>query len=364
MSRPVWARINLSALHHNLKRVRELAPGSSILAVIKANAYGHGAVDIAAAIQDQVDGFAVAGMNEAVSLVDAGINKGIHLLSGFHRNDELPLIGQLGLIPVIHTWQQVEQLEKCALDQPLRAWLKVDSGMHRLGFRPAEVPHVMERLSKIPQLTQLRLMSHLANADDVTDPYTNQQIDVFNTVTRAYSCAKSLANSAGISAWPKSHADWVRPGIMLYGCTPLADRDEASMNLQPVMSLCSKIIAIHQLKRGDRVGYGGDWCCPEDMPVGVITCGYGDGYPRRISVGTEVWVKEHRAPLVGRVSMDLITIDLRQIKQVNIGDEVELWGQNIPVTAVAAAAGTISYELLSGVTARVPRKMEHLIAKI
>lgn len=361
MSRPIWARINLTALHHNLTRVRELAPGCAILAVVKANAYGHNAVDVATSIQDKVDGFAVAGMDEAVSLVEAGIKKGIHLLSGFHQNEELALISQLGLFPVIHSWHQLEQLAKTALNQPVSAWVKLDSGMHRLGFRPFEVDQVIERIKKIPQLSQIRLMSHLATADDGTNPYTDHQIEVFNDTSQRHPYQRSLANSAGVCAWPKSHADWVRPGIMLYGCTPLLDRDEASMDLKPVMSLCSKLIAINHLKQGDQVGYGGDWCCPEDMPVGVIACGYGDGYPRRVSAGTEVWLNGQRAPLIGRVSMDLITVDLRTLKQVNIGDVVEMWGQNISATEVATAAGTISYEILSGVNARVARTMEHVI---
>lgn len=361
MSRPIWARINLTALHHNLTRVRALAPGCAVLAVVKADAYGHGAIEIATEIQDKIDGFAVAGIDEAVSLVDAGIKKEIHLLSGFHHSDELPLLSHLGLIPVIHAWYQLEQLEKTALAQPLSIWLKFDSGMHRLGFQPFEVAQAVARISKIPHVTQLRLMSHLASADDGVNPYTERQIEVFNDVSRSYTYPKSLANSAGICAWPKSRANWVRPGIMLYGCTPLLGRDEASMDLQPVMSLCSRLIAIKSLKRGDRVGYGGDWCCPEDMPVGVIACGYGDGYPRRISEHTEVLLNGHRAPLIGRVSMDLATVDLRGIEASKIGDDVELWGHNISATEVAASAGTISYEILSGVTARVPRIAERVV---
>ena len=362
MSRPVWARINLLALQHNLKRVRELAPGTSILAVVKADAYGHGAIDIATAIQDKVDGFAVAGLDEAVSLLDAGVKTDLHLLSGFHYEDELPLLCQLGLIPVIHTWQQVEQLEKAALTGALRAWIKFDSGMHRLGFHPVEVPQVIERLNRIPQVAQLMLMSHLASADDRTNSYTDQQIELFNSVSGPFSYTKSLANSAGICTWPRSHLDWVRPGIMLYGCTPVLDMDESNINLKPVMSLCSRLIAINHLKRGDRIGYGGDWSCPEDMPVGVIACGYGDGYPRRVVAGTEVGLNGLRAPLVGRVSMDLATVDLRKCEQASIGDEVELWGPNILATEVARSAGTISYEILSGVTARVPRTLESAIA--
>lgn len=355
MSRPVWARINLTSLEHNLKRVKELTPGCKVLAVVKANAYGHGAAQVAGAISEQVDGFAVAGLGEARDLRAAGIGNSIHLLSGFHRVDELHEIAAQDLVPVIHTGWQVEQLARTRLPARITVWIKFDSGMHRLGFAPGDVEGVMSHMCAAEQVQAVRLMSHLACADDEDNAYTLEQVDLFDSVTRPHRCERSLANSAGICAWPRSHADWVRPGLMLYGCTPLCNSDETALGLRPVMSLVAELIAVHQLKQGDRVGYGGDWCCPEDMSVGVVACGYGDGYPRHAPSGTPVWVKGHRTQLVGRVSMDMLGVDLRSVPGAAVGDEVELWGRQVSATEVARAAGTISYELLSGVTARVPR---------
>ncbi|MDA9981948.1 alanine racemase [Gammaproteobacteria bacterium] len=358
MSRPVWARINLDALHHNLQQVRILAPSSSVVAVVKANAYGHSAVGVAQSIEGQVDAFAVAGIGEADELIAAGITRDILLLSGFHQDTDIAGISEQGLIPVIHSWQQIDQLVSTSVSRPLRVWLKFDSGMHRIGFDPEEVGAAVGRLQQIPQVVLNGLMSHLASADDRDSTCTDSQIDVFTATTAPYHFEKSLANSAGVCAWPRSHHDWVRPGIMLYGCSPMLERDDAAAGLSPVMSLCSRIIAVKRLKQGDRIGYGGDWCCPENMSVGVVACGYGDGYPRHAPSGTPTWIKGRRAPLVGRVSMDMLTVDLRGLDSAGVGDEVELWGGHISATEVAALSGTISYEILTGVTARVPRVME------
>jgi alanine racemase len=358
MSRPVWARINLSALHHNLQQVRTLAPDSSVVAVVKANAYGHGAVGVAQAIGEQVDAFAVAGIGEADELIAAGITRDILLLSGFHQGTDIARISEQGLIPVIHSWQQIEQLASAPVSRPLPVWLKFDSGMHRIGFNPEEVGAAVKRLQHIPQVKINGLMSHLASADDRDSTGTDSQIDLFATTTAPYRLARSLANSAGVCAWPRSHYDWVRPGIMLYGCSPMLEADDAVVGLRPVMSLCSQIIAVKRLKQGDRIGYGGDWCCPENLSVGVVACGYGDGYPRHAPSGTPTWINGRRAPLVGRVSMDMITVDLRGLDNAGVGDEVELWGGHVSATEVAVLSGTISYEILTGVTARVPRVVE------
>lgn len=358
MSRPVWARINLNALHHNLQQVRTLAPDSSVVAVVKANAYGHGAVGVARAIEAGVDAFAVAGIGEAEELVAAGLSRDIFLLSGFHQSAEIGRISEQGLIPVIHSWQQIDQLASTSVAEPVRVWLKFDSGMHRIGFDPGEVAAVVARLEGLPQVVITGLMSHLACADDRKSASTDTQIDVFADTTAPYGCTRSLANSAGVCAWPRSHQNWVRPGIMLYGCSPMLKEDDTDIGLHPVMSLCSRIIAVKRLKQGDRIGYGGDWCCPENMLVGVVACGYGDGYPRHAPSGTPTWINGRRAPLVGRVSMDMSTVDLRGLGGVEVGDEVELWGERVSATEVAALSGTISYELLTGVTARVPRILQ------
>lgn len=358
MSRPVWARINLNALHHNLQQVRTLAPDSSVVAVVKANAYGHGAVTIARAIEADVGAFAVAGIGEAEELVAAGLSRDIFLLSGFHQSADIDRISEQGLIPVIHSWQQIEQLASTSVAEPVRVWLKFDSGMHRIGFDPGEVAAAVTRLQGLPQVVLTGLMSHLACADDRQSASTDAQIDVFAQTTAPYGCTRSLANSAGVCAWPRSHHNWVRPGIMLYGCSPMLKEDDAEIGLHPVMSLCSRIIAVKRLRQGDRIGYGGDWCCPENMSVGVVACGYGDGYPRHAPSGTPTWINGRRAPLVGRVSMDMSTVDLRGLDGVGVGDEVELWGERVSATEVATLSGTISYELLTGVTARVSRILQ------
>ena len=361
MSRPVWARINLAALQHNLNRVKELAPNSAIIAVVKANAYGHDAEQVASAIEDHADGFAVASMEEASGLIKAGIKKEIHLLSGFHQGSDLQAVCEWGLIPAVHTWEQVAQLEENTLHRPITVSVKFDSGMHRLGFDPTEVDLVVERLQQLPHVGQLRLMSHLGCADDQNNLSTNRQIEVFNQVCAPHPFTKSLANSAGVCAWPDTHLDWVRPGIMLYGCTPLLDASERDLDLQPVMSFCSKLIAIKKLKKGDAVGYGGEYKCPQDMRVGVVACGYGDGYPRSVSQDAVLWRAGRRVKLVGRVSMDLISIDLTDVPHAKVGDAVELWGENVLATDVASSANTISYEILSGVAPRVPRVVEGVV---
>ena len=361
MSRPVWARINLAALNHNLNRVKQLTPNTSVMAVVKANAYGHNAEQVARAIENQADGFAVAGIEEAETLVKAGIKKEIHLLSGFHESTELQAVSEWGLIPAIHTWEQVAQLEQTTLNRPITVWVKFDSGMHRLGFNPSDVDRVVERLEQLPNVGQLRLMSHLCCADDQNSLSTRRQIEVFDRVCASHIFAKSLANSAGVCAWPDTHRDWVRPGIMLYGCTPLLYASEQDLNLKPVMSLCSKLIAIKNLKTGDAIGYGGDYKCPQDMRVGVVACGYGDGYPRGVSGDAVLWLAGQHAKLVGRVSMDLISIDLTGTPHAKVGDVVELWGENVLATDVASSANTISYEILSGVAPRVPRVLEGVV---
>nr|MDJ0955963.1 alanine racemase [Arenicellales bacterium] len=326
-----------------------------------ANAYGHNAEHVASAIENHADGFAVAGIEEAAGLVKAGIKKEIHLLSGFHESADLQAVSEWGLIPAIHTWEQVDQLEETTLNRPISVWVKFDSGMHRLGFDPSEVNRVVERLERLPHVAELRLMSHLGCADDQNSRSTKHQIEVFDRVCASHLFTKSLANSAGICAWPDTRLDWVRPGIMLYGCTPLLDVSERDLNLQPVMSLCSKLIAIKNLKRGDAIGYGGDYKCPQDMSVGVVACGYGDGYPRSVSQDAVVWLSGQRTKLVGRVSMDLISIDLTDVPDAEVGDTVELWGEHVLATDVALSANTISYEILSGVAPRVPRVMEGVV---
>ncbi len=354
MSRAVRAEIDLRALVHNRRRVRELAPSAKTLAVIKANAYGHGAVRAARALGD-ADGFGVAGIDEAMALRDAGVDAPVCLLSGFQEAADLPLLAARDISSAVYDPAQLEMLEATHLPAPISVWLKIDSGMHRLGFPPAAAAAALARLEACPAVGRLRLMSHLANADDSGDDSTRRQLKVFLDTTRNYNYSRSLANSAGVLAWPDTHLDWVRPGIMLYGASPLKDRAAAELGLQPVMTLASRLIAVKRLGAGDRVGYGGDWRCPEDMPVGVIACGYGDGYPRHAPSGTPVWIEGTTAPVAGRVSMDLMSVDLRAHPEARVGTPVELWGAHLSVDTVAQWAGTIGYELLCGVAPRVVR---------
>ena len=347
------ALIDLAALRHNLRRVREAAPGRRIMAIIKADAYGHGLIRIARALASGVDSLGVARQEEAVRLRDAGIAQSITLLEGFLEAAELAVIDQQRLHVVVHRPEQITILEQAPLTQPLGVWLKVDTGMHRLGIAPAEAKSAWQRLQSCSGVETLGLMTHLANADDRGDNFTLRQLECFTEMTAGIDTPCSIANSAGILGWPASHAEWVRPGVMLYGVSPFTRGHGEEEGLQPVMTLCSRLIAVNLLHKGDAVGYGGSWVCPEDMPVGVIAAGYGDGYPRHAESGTPVLVNGRRVPLVGRVSMDMITVDLRSQPQAQVGDAVVLWGKGLPVEEIARCASTIPYELLCGVARRV-----------
>jgi alanine racemase len=353
MSRPARALLDASALRHNLAQVKRLAPRSRVLAVVKANGYGHGLAWVAATL-NQADAFAVASTDEALLLRRAGITQPIVLLEGFFSADELPLLQAQQLAPVIHHEHQLRLLELQPALTPELIWIKLDTGMHRVGFAPNKLAAVLPRVQKLP-VREIRLMTHFANADDISDPATRLQIESFRTHTAGQALAASLANSAGVVAWPDSHADWVRPGIMLYGAAPLIGKSASDFHLKPVMSLQTALIAVHRRRQGEAVGYGGDFRCPEDMNVGVATIGYGDGYPRHAPSGTPVLVNGMRVPLIGRVSMDMITLDLRSQPNAQVGDPVVLWGEGLPVDEIAAKAGTISYELLCHVTERIPR---------
>lgn len=354
MSRPARALLNARALRHNLEQVRLHAPHSRVMSVIKANAYGHGLV-WAARVLSEADAFGVACIEEGLELRRAGIEQPICVLEGFFDAAELPLLQQYRLSPVIHHEAQLQALEQFPSAAAFDVWCKIDTGMHRLGFPVDRAADTLQRLRICPAVREVGLLSHFANADDIADHCTQLQMQHFFGISEGTNLRCSLANSAGILAWPSSCLDWVRPGIMLYGVSPLADRSAADINLRSVMTLESAIIAVHSLRKGDAVGYGGDWVCPEDMTVGVVAIGYGDGYPRHANTGTPVLINGQRVPLIGRVSMDMITVDLRNQPQARIGDRVVLWGEGLPVEEIAANAGTIGYALLCGVTPRIPR---------
>jgi alanine racemase len=352
MTRPARACINLSALQHNFNRVNQSAPASRVMAIIKANAYGHGLTRIAQGLP-RAAAFGVACVNEAITLREAGFDRRIVLLEGPFAADELRLISGYHLDVVIHHREQLAMLEKVSCRRPLNVWLKLDSGMNRLGFEPSAVAEVVTRLDNIGHIGELRFMSHLACADDSADDYTATQIELFRDAVAALAGERSLANSAAVLAWKAAQLDWVRPGIMLYGASPLLGTTAAALDLQPVMTLETALIAVNTHPKGARVGYGGDWVCPETMPVGVAAIGYGDGYPRHAPAGMPVLVNGKRAPLIGRVSMDMVCIDLRGHQDAAVGATVTLWGDGLPVDEVAGMAGTIAYELLCHINSRV-----------
>ncbi len=356
MGRPARALVNAQALRHNLEQVRKHAPRSRVMAIVKANAYGHG-LDWAAQVLHSADAFGVSSVEEAIRLRGSGAAEmqPICLLEGFFGADEIPLAAEHRLSAIIHHEGQLEMLESAKVSVRVPVWIKVDTGMHRVGFTPDQLPQVLTRLKACAAVGEIRVMSHLANADNKFDSSTGSQIKRFMAVVSEFGLEASLANSAGILAWPESHFDWVRPGIMLYGASPLAGYSARELNLRPVMTFCTALIAVNRRRKGDAIGYGGAWHCPEDMPVGVAAVGYGDGYPRHAAQGTPVLLNGEPVPLVGRVSMDMITLDLRSQPQAKAGDPVILWGTGLAVEEVAAQSGTIAYELLCQVMERIPR---------
>ena len=353
MTRPARVVINLKALRHNLARVRELAPNSSVMAIIKADAYGHGITRVAKVLSS-ADAFGVACLEEARQLRSAGITQPVILLEGPYAAAELNEIVELDLQAVIHDMSQVDMLESMNLTKPVTVWLKIDSGMHRLGFLPELFSEVWQRLRKCKSVAEdIRLMTHLASANERQNPMTAAQLKCFHDLCRDIPVPQTIANSAAILAFPETHADWVRPGLMLYGVSPLVDSHAMEEGLQPVMTLESQLIAVKKLRASDPVGYGATWHCPEDMPVGIVAAGYGDGYPRHAPSGTPVLVNGKRVSLIGRASMDMLIVDLRNQPDAKAGDPVVLWGEGLPVEEIANHAGTIPYELLCGVHKRL-----------
>jgi len=357
MSRRTFAHIDLSALTDNIHRVRTFAPNQTIMAMVKANAYGHGLLPITNALQSTLspeDGFGVAFLDEALQLRKARITQRICVLQGVRTREELVLASEQQLELNIHDHTQAELLLSQSLTKPITIWLKIDTGMHRLGFLPEQVSDVLAQLEQCQSIKAIHFMTHFACPDELTNEMTKKQAQYFHQAIAEFKGRHSLANSAAIMAWPESHGNEVRPGIMLYGISPFVGKVGLDHGLKPVMTLKSELIAIKQLQQGDTIGYGSTYVCPEAMKVGVITVGYGDGYPRHAQNGTPVLVNDKIVPLVGRVSMDMITVDLRQCPQARVGDTVTLWGQGLPIERVAEQAGTIGYELVTKVTPRVP----------
>ena len=344
----LWRRarvlINTDALLNNLKRVREFSPKSQVMAVIKANAYGHGMLAVAGVL-DSADMFAVAMPEEAFALRDSGCTKPLLVLHGFNHIDELQKFSALNIATVIHHPQQLDELLESDLATPVDAWLKVDTGMHRLGIPVDDTEHYFARLRNSSNVAKVYIMSHFANADDINNKLNNKQLECFLKVTNDIDVDCSMANSAAIIGMPKSHFEVVRPGVMLYGSSPVSGVTAEELGLQAAMQFEAELVAVKQLKAGDAVGYGSTYVANTDMTMGIVAAGYGDGYPRHAKNGTPVWVNGQRCQLLGRVSMDSISIDLTGVEAV-AGDRVVLWGRELCVDEIAAASESISYELL------------------
>lgn len=352
MYRKTEAHINLDAIRSNFALACSLAPQSKSIAVIKANAYGHGMLRVAEALQDVAPAFAVATIDEALELRKAGISNDLLVLQGVMTSAACRVAASNRLTLVVHAAEQVDGLVEAGVAVP--AWLKIDTGMHRLGLAPGDFAGARKRLLAAGIDVQVAC-THFACADELEADATHQQLASFNAVTSDLDLPRSIANSAGILAWPESHAEWNRPGYMLYGSSPFAVDVETARALQPAMTLRSEIIAIRAVPKGESVGYGARWTADRPSIIGTVAIGYADGYPRHAKNGTPTLVNGKPAPLAGTVSMDAITVDLTDHATARVGDSVELWGPGIPVNAVAAAAGTIGYQLLTGVSSRVPR---------
>ena len=347
------ALINSQALRHNLQVVREQAPTAKVVAVVKANAYGHGLLAVAKTLKE-ADAYAVARVEEALTLRSGGRVKPVILLEGFFSADDLPVLAANNLQTAVHSWEQLAALEQAELPQPIRAWVKFDTGMHRLGVRPEEAEAFLQRLANCKNVIQpFNAMTHFSCADELDNPATQEQIALFKALTEGLAGEFALSNSAGVLAWKEAHADWVRPGIMLYGISPFVDKVGADHGLLPVMTLKSTLIAVRRAKAGEKVGYSANWTTPRDTWLGVVAMGYGDGYPRMAPNGTPVLINGRLVPTAGRVSMDMMTVDLGPDAVDKVGDEVTLWGEGLPVEQVANYVGTIPYELITKLTPRI-----------
>lgn len=363
MSRPSEIIIDLKALLSNCRLAGSLCAEGKLVAVVKADAYGHGAADIALALEPEVDMFAVSSMEEALVLRKQGIGLPLLLLEGCFSTNEYLIAEQQKFELVIHSLHQLHQFTNIALPNPITVWLKVDSGMHRLGIQPEDVDHGLRLLNESQNVSNIVLMTHLASADSRESSFTDMQLTRFFDAIEGSPVAKeidysiSIANSAGIIGCPQSRQDWNRPGIMLYGLSPFDFPQVLADELRAVMSFQSEVIAVRDIEPGEAVGYGNTWIAQRPSIIATIAVGYGDGYPRNAASGTPVLVNGQRAALVGRVSMDMICVDVTDLMNVNIGDSVELWGKNLSANEVAGHANTIGYELVTRMPTRAKRRV-------
>lgn len=346
------AHVDLKALNYNLKLLKNIAPNSKLLAIVKANGYGHGAEKIAC-YADLADGFGVARLQEALQLRQAGIKQPILLLEGCYDPQDIETLAAHDLQTTVHCEDQLKHLEQADIDTPIQVWLKIDTGMHRLGVDPEHVEEFKARLNACKNVAHpIHYISHFCCADEPDSSMTQKQIDCFESLTLENDC-RSIAASAGLLAWPQSHFDWVRPGIIMYGISPFTDKFAQDLGFKSVMTLTSHLISVKKVKAGESIGYGATWTANQDTTIGVVAIGYGDGYPRTAPSGTPVLINGRIVPIAGRVSMDMMTVDLGPDSHDQFGDEVELWGPNLPVEKVAKFVGTIGYELVTQLTGRV-----------
>ena len=353
--RPTVAQVRLDAIIDNYRLACDKAPGSRTMAVIKANAYGHGMLAVARSLESRVHAFAVATIDEAVELRDGGIQAPVLIMQGVNDAADFAEAAASDFWVMLHQQEQLQTLLTTKTAKPLKTWVKLDTGMHRLGFSPEALDDVCTSLASSDKVQQgAVLCTHLACADDLTNPMTQEQLALIKRHASRYELSMSIANSAGILFWPETHANWNRPGIMLSGSCPANSIDSAAIGLRAAMSMHSEIIAVRNLSPGEGVGYGGDWVATRHSKIGTIAIGYGDGYPRHAPSGTPVLVNGQRVPLTGRVSMDAVSVDLTDLDEAEVGDPVELWGENLSLNEVASSAGTIGYELIAGLTGRVP----------
>lgn len=355
-SRPIRARINKAALIHNHGVVRQYAPHSKIWSVVKANAYGHGLWRVIEALREETDGFAVLEPETGAAMRETRVQQPILLLEGVFSARDVQLLVDYRLTTAVHCRDQLELIEKnVPAGSPLSLYIKLNTGMNRMGFTQENLPSPQELVSRFPG-AEITYMSHFANADD--ERGVDWQMERLRTLLSGHQAPLSLANSAAVLRHPQTHGNWVRPGIMLYGSTPFADESAAELGLQPVMTLESRVIGVQNITQGERVGYGGTFTADGPMRVGIVACGYADGYPRHAPTGGPIAVCGHKTRILGRISMDLLACDLTDIPMAGIGAPVTLWGQgeggDLPADEVAAAAGTISYELYCALAARVP----------
>ncbi|MBN0988236.1 alanine racemase [Amphritea pacifica] len=356
MSRAAKITVDLEAIRQNYRLARSLNTAGNAAAIIKADAYGHNAVKVARALQAEADAFGVACIEEGIELIEAGIQKPVLLLEGFFEVSELPYISEHGMWCAVHSLHQIEQIAQASLSKPVTVWLKMNSGMNRLGIHPDDYQAAFQRLQQLDNVSDIVLMTHFASSDELDKATTEQQLAVFNRASEGLDAPHCLANSAAVLAWQDARRDWMRPGLMLYGATPFPEAQEQADKLLPAMTLTSEVIAIRDVQPGECVGYGGNFVADKPTRVGTVALGYADGYPRHAVTGTPVWINGQRARIIGRVSMDMLGVDLTGIPDAGIGTEVEFWGRNVTAAEVATCCDTIPYTLFTGITRRVHKR--------